>query len=97
MKQTWPIWIVLALLLLTQYELHALSKGVDIIVGTRSDLTQYASASWREIQGIGYTIRTYRDPREESDVFVQRHEEAVRAMAKLLEKYPDAEESRGNR
>ena len=45
MKQTWPIWIVLALLLLTQYELHALSKGVDIIVGTRSDLTQYASAS----------------------------------------------------
>ena len=96
-KSRWPVWIVLALLLLTQYELHALTTGVDIIVSTRSDLTQYASASWREIQGIGYTVRTYRDPREESDVFVQRHEEAVRALAKILDKKPDAEEHRDQR
>lgn len=73
------------------FELHALRSGVDILVNTRTDLTQYASAGWREIRGVSYTIRTYRDPREEGADFARRHEEAVRALANILDSAPNAE------
>ena len=89
--------IVVILLSIVFVELRSLKTGVDIIVNTRTDLTQYASAGWREVRGVSYTIRTYRDPREESGDFVRRHEEAVRALAGILDAIPDTELKRDSR
>lgn len=89
--------VSLILIAAVAFELHALRSGVDILVSTRTDLTQYASAGWREVRGISYSIRTYRDPREEGEAFVRRHEEAVRAMAGILDAIPDTELHRDNR
>lgn len=45
----WAVGIVLALLALTQYELHALNSSVNVLIRSRMEDTQIASARWREI------------------------------------------------
>ncbi len=60
----WAIGIVLVLLVLTQYELHALNTGFSVLIHSRMEDTQYANAHWRETNGILQTITTYRESME---------------------------------
>lgn len=79
----WAVGIVLGLLVLTQYELHALNSSVNVLIRSRMEDTQYANAHWRETNGILQTITTYRESMETEQEFILRHMEAVNEMAKV--------------
>ena len=79
----WLVGIALATLALTQYELHALNSSVSVLVRTRMEDTQIASARWRETNGVANSIATYREVMESEAEFVRRHMQAVREMAKV--------------
>lgn len=79
----WAVGIVLGLLVLTQYELHALNTGFSVLIHSRMEDTQYANAHWRETNGILQTITTYRESMETEQEFILRHMEAVKEMAKV--------------
>lgn len=82
----------LILTALVALQLHGLKSGLDLLVRSGVDVTQHASASWREVGGVQYSMRTYRDPSEDATEFVDRHEEAVLALSKRIgRKGPDAE------
>lgn len=78
----WAIGIVLALLALTQYELHALNSSVGVLIRSRMEDTQIASARWREKNGVANSITTYREVLETEEEFIKRHMQAVREMTK---------------
>ena len=78
----WAITIVLALLALTQYELHALNSSVSVLIRSRMEDTQIASARWRETNGVANSITTYREVLETEEEFIRRHMRAVREMSK---------------
>jgi hypothetical protein len=78
----WAITIVLALLALTQYELHALNSSVSVLIRSRMEDTQIASARWRETNGVANSITTYREVLETEEEFIRRHMQSVREMTK---------------
>ena len=79
----WAVGIVLALLALTQYELHALNSGFAVLIHSRMEDTQLATARWRETNGIVQNVTTYRENMETGEEFIERHMQAVRAMTKI--------------
>ncbi len=79
----WAIGIVLVLLVLTQYELHALNAGFSVLIHSRMEDTQLANAHWREINGIMHSVTTYRESMETEQDFILRHMQAVKEMAKV--------------
>ena len=87
----WAVWIVLVLLVLTQYELHALNTGFSVLIHSRMEDTQLANAHWREKNGIVHSLTTYREAMQTEEEFVKKHQDAVNAMAKEMDKAADAE------
>lgn len=74
------------------FEVHAMRSGLDLLVRSRVDVSQHASAAWREVDGVQFSMRTYRDPNETAAEFVERHEAAVFAMTRQLgRREPDQE------
>lgn len=86
----WAIGIVLVLLVLTQYELHALNAGFSVLIHSRMEDTQLANAHWREINGIMHSVTTYRESMETEQDFILRHMQAVKEMAKAQGEDPKA-------
>lgn len=78
----WAVGLVLVLLVLTQYELHALNTGFGVLIHSRMEDTQIASARWRERNGVAQSITTYREHMETEQEFIKRHQQAVREMEK---------------
>jgi len=78
----WLVGIALAILVLTQYELHALNSSVSVLVRTRMEDSQIASARWREKNGVANSVTTYREVMETEQEFIKRHMQAVREMTK---------------
>lgn len=82
----------LASTVLVGIELRGLRSGLDLLVRSGVDVTQHASASWREVDGVAFSVRTYRNPSEDATEFVRRHADAVLAMgASITGRSPDTE------
>lgn len=80
------------------FEVHAMRTGLDLLVRSRVDVSQHASAAWREVDGVQYSMRTYRDPNESPGEFVERHEAAVFALSQRIgRKEPDTERTHEGR
>lgn len=86
-------WILSAVVLLGALaclKIWSLSGGIDILVHSRGDATQNARTDWRDSAGVSTNLTTWRDPREDDAEFIDRHERAVREMAKAKGNEADA-------